>query len=169
MKKVLLFLTLGMMTLSVQIVKAEETEEVSCLDPTNLQVNVSGTKAEVTWEAGGSEDGWQLILMTQAQIESREGIPTTAIVRTNSYTFNSLAPNTTYVLIVMPFVYNENQEVIICGREGANATFTTESTAIEEIVVGRSSLVDGQKILHDGHLYFLRDGKIFNAQGAQVR
>ena len=47
--------------------------------------------------------------------------------------------------------------------------YTEPTTGIESIVESRESKVESRKILHDGNLYILRDGKIFNAQGAQIR
>ena len=47
--------------------------------------------------------------------------------------------------------------------------YTDPSTGIESIVDGRESKVGSRKILHDGQLFILRDGKIFNAQGARVK
>ena len=40
---------------------------------------------------------------------------------------------------------------------------------IESIVESRESRVESRKILHEGNLYILRDGKIFNAQGARIK
>ena len=79
------------------------------------------------------------------------------------YTIENLEPGS-YVLQVRAV------EAGVPSNWSESVTFFIEaSTGIEEIVDGRSSLVDGQKILHEGHLYLLRDGKIFNAQGARVK
>ena len=184
------FFALGlmMMALGVQTVKAVDISTLSgesytatqdsdpdpeseddCPPPTNLQVNVTGSTAEITWVAGGTEDRWAIFYMTQSDLEA-ERPPLTAQTETPSFTLSNLAPNTTYLLMVMPMVLS-GDDYVGCAAEGEEVytAFTTGGTGIEEIVVGRSSLVEGQKILHEGHLYLLRDGKLFNAQGARVK
>ena len=52
--------------------------------------------------------------------------------------------------------------------EGLDITSEDVDDGIEEINAD-ANLGGSSKLLHEGHLYILRDGKIFNAQGARVR
>ena len=69
---------------------------------------------------------------------------------------------------------------IMCERPGAKFTISRvylerdgepdpEIDGIEEVIYSQKSQVERQKIIVDGELYILRDGKIFNAQGARVK
>ena len=48
------------------------------------------------------------------------------------------------------------------------ATAPTDPTGVENVEGGKWE-VESRKIVHDGQLYILRDGKLFNAQGARVK
>ena len=52
--------------------------------------------------------------------------------------------------------------------EGLDITSEDVDDGIEEINAD-ANLGGSSKLLHEGHLYILREGKIFNAQGARVK
>ena len=60
-------------------------------------------------------------------------------------------------------------EIVINFIPKTTFYYTDPSTGIEEVSGERLEVSGSRKILHDGHLYILRDGKIYNAQGAQIR
>ena len=61
-------------------------------------------------------------------------------------------------------VWGDNIAWMIRGLFSAEA-----DTGIEEIITPSGSPSRGEKVLHNGELYILRNGHIFNAQGAKVR
>ena len=52
--------------------------------------------------------------------------------------------------------------------EGLDITSEDVDDGIEEINAD-ANLGGSSKLLHEGHLYILREGKIFNAQGARIK
>ena len=46
---------------------------------------------------------------------------------------------------------------------------TTEGTVTNIDAISDDEANSSHKLLHNGHLFILRDGKIFNAQGARVK
>ncbi len=73
-----------------------------------------------------------------------------------------LAPGTTYHYTLDALDAEKN---IIERREGE---FTTEDSSAYDIIVDDSCL-SARKIILDGHLYILRDGKIYTVQGQEVK
>jgi hypothetical protein len=78
------------------------------------------------------------------------------------FTVNGLEPGTTY-----------NYTVTSKNASGGtinvkNGTFTTLSpTGIEEVLANPSAAKDG-KFLHDGQIYILRDGKVYDLIGRKL-
>ena len=52
---------------------------------------------------------------------------------------------------------------------GDNIKPIQAATALDEIVNDKMRNCENAKILHNGHLFILRDGKMYSAQGAEVR
>ena len=46
--------------------------------------------------------------------------------------------------------------------------FTDPATGIEEILAAQPATSAAQKVMIDGQIYILRDGKAYNAQGAEI-
>ena len=84
---------------------------------------------------------------------------------TSPFTLTHLTPNTTYIVQVQN-ICNGNTEA--CS-EILHFTTPEEDTGIEAVSGERLEVSGSRKILHEGNLYILRDGKIFNAQGARVK
>ena len=81
-----------------------------------------------------------------------------------SFTITDLEPGTTYNYTIE--AKNASGEVI----DTKNGSFSTiSSTVLEDIMDNSTSTSSVHKVIQDGQLFILREGKIFNAQGARVR
>ena len=63
-------------------------------------------------------------------------------------------------------LFDENAEVKVVGMWDEDGTIPEPVEGIQSVV---SRTEDGQKFLYNGHLFILRDGKIFNALGVEVK
>ena len=81
-----------------------------------------------------------------------------------AYMLSQLEPDQEYWVEVRALYENEATD---WSRTYKFRTLEDE-TGIEEVNAA-ANLGGSSKLLHDGHLYILRDGKIFNAQGGRVR
>ena len=63
-------------------------------------------------------------------------------------------------------LFDENAEVKVVGMWDEDGTVPEPVEGIQSVV---SRTEDGQKFLYNGHLFILRDGKIFNALGVEVK
>lgn len=63
-------------------------------------------------------------------------------------------------------LFEENAEVKVVGMWDEDGTIPEPVEGIQSVV---SRTEDGQKFLYNGHLFILRDGKIFNALGVEVK
>ena len=82
-----------------------------------------------------------------------------------AYALSQLEPDQEYWVEVKAFYGEEATQ----WSETYKFFTLKEDTGIEQIVESQKSKVGSRKMLHDGQLYILRDGKIFNAQGARVK
>ena len=81
-----------------------------------------------------------------------------------AFTVTGLESGTTYSYTLKT---KNASGAVIDTKTGA---FTTQSpTALEDIMDNASSSSSVRKVLHNGQLYILRDGKVYNATGAEVK
>ena len=64
-------------------------------------------------------------------------------------------------------LFDEDAEVKVVGMWDEDGTMPEPPVEGIQSVVSRTE--EGQKFIYDGHLFILRDGKIFNALGAEVK
>ena len=81
-----------------------------------------------------------------------------------AYALSQLEPDTEYWVEVKAFYGEEISD----WSKTCKFRTLEEGTGIEEVNAA-ANLGGSSKLLHDGHLYILRDGHIFNAQGARVK
>ncbi|MDE5610365.1 MAG: fibronectin type III domain-containing protein, partial [Bacteroidales bacterium] len=96
-----------------------------CGSPSNLQASVdgSGRSATVSWTAGENNQSWLLMHKEKSSLkyESRE-------VRTPSFTFNDLKPNTVYTWRVQAACDNSLYSSLVSGDEFTTAEASLSST-----------------------------------------
>ena len=81
-----------------------------------------------------------------------------------AYMLSELEPDQEYWVEVKAFYGDELTD----WSETYKFRTLEDETGIEEVNAA-ANLGGSSKLLHDGHLFILRDGKIFNAQGARVK
>ena len=83
--------------MSIDNIRVEACES-SCPRPNNIVVsNITGTSADITWDAGGSETDWEIVVQS-AGTGAPAGSGTS--VTTNPFTNNTLSPITAYEVYV---------------------------------------------------------------------
>ena len=160
MKKILLFSLLCLMGIG-----SAEMAKASCVMPT-INITTTATTVTINWSGDGiiglGIEAYGTFVdgefnVVSGEIETYES-PKTII---------GLEPNTQYTIVIIGLCY-ANGDGELDSSDEMTLTFVTEAdTGIEQI--SNEQLPMTNKILMDGHLYLMRDGKIFNAQGAQVR
>ena len=137
-----------------------DNEPVVCPAPTNFTYsNLTATSVTLDWISGGDEEEWNLLWKTSEEAGFIHG----RILDKNEhpYIWQNLTPNTTYQMKLSarcaPGVYSDETEVIEFSTSEATGLFSigTDKNVIKRIV--------------NGQLIIEYNGKIYNAQGAELR
>jgi hypothetical protein len=128
-----------------------------CAAPTDVKVTKGDSKADVEWTAGEEETEWQVRYKASAAKDWKEVEGTIA---TTSYSITGLVNDTEYEVQVRAYCDETHQSAWT-----EYVTFTpSEATGFESINGGEKAI----KVMKNGVLYIIRDGVLYNAQGARV-
>ena len=127
-----------------------------CATPTELAASAGNGHATITWKAGEDEEAWQL------QYKATEAAEWTSVENLTALTYEltGLTNGTEYEVQVRAYCDETHQSAWT-----ESVTFTpSEATGFESINGGEKAI----KVMKNGVLYIIRDGVLYNAQGARV-
>lgn len=127
-----------------------------CATPTELAASAGNGHATITWKAGEDEEAWQL------QYKATEAAEWTSVENLTALTYEltGLTNGTEYEVQVRAYCDETHQSAWT-----ESVTFTpSEATGFESINGGEKAI----KVMKNGVLYIIRDGILYNAQGARV-
>ncbi|MBR6493443.1 MAG: fibronectin type III domain-containing protein [Paludibacteraceae bacterium] len=137
--------------------------KVGCEPPTDFKVsNVTATSATISWQPGSPKQTKYALTVIKLGVgpywDFEQDIEATSI------TLTDLEPNTKYEAEVEAYCSEGSTDWAAPGW----IYFTTQSAqGIDQITNDQSSITN--KVLRDGQVIILRNGRTFNAQGAEVR
>lgn len=154
----------------------EVTTEYVATNITDIIVNASSNSAQVTWTMVEQADYYILTLYSDESMteviavytvdkngnvtQKRVASATQSLVTCE---LTELLPETNYYFAVK--AYNNNDQMV--AEENGSFATTVVPTAVEN-AHSQSPMTNCQKIIRDGQLLILRDGKTYNAMGVLV-
>ena len=160
------------------VVKAEfKTLELVLID---LTFDFAADDEGITITPSDLEATYEYIIVSKAYYEDEEGFNSDADalaeawyayvgmdyavsgVASTTYAYEQLQPNTEYVCACFGVNSGINSAVALF-------TFTTPEDSETGFEGTQSTEIRGQKMIINGQLFIIRDGKTFNAQGAEVK
>ena len=134
------------------------TTELVCNKPYNLQVsNITSTSATFTWSGYDTHIKWIVGGMQADGLAPWDDEE----VNAKTYTKTGLLPNTEYYVAVQGVC----TATISSDFTTAVLFKTTAATGIDDVNAKHAAT----KMLQDGQLFILRDGKTYNVLGAEVK
>ena len=140
-----------------------------------IAIKPSSNSAKVTWKNVEQADYYMLTLYDDPSMTNSRGIytvdkhgniaqkrSTSSVVTCN---LTDLLPDTNYYFAVK--AYNSSDQMV--AEETGTFETTPMETPIDEVEADEDvSDVKAQKILHNGHIYIIYDGKVYNILGEEV-
>ena len=140
-----------------------------------IAIKSSSNSAKVTWKNVEQADYYMLSLYDDPSMTNSRGIytvdkngnitqkrSTSSVVTCN---LTDLLPDTNYYFAVK--AYNSSDQMV--AEETGTFETTPIETPIDEVEADEEiSEVKVQKILHNGHIYIIYDGKVYNVLGKEV-
>ena len=154
----------------------EVTTEYIATNITDIIVNASSNSAQVTWTMVEQADYYILTLYSDESMTEVIGVYTvdkngnvtqkrvaSATQSLVTCELTELLPETSYYFAVK--AYNNNDQMV--AEENGSFATTVVPTAVEN-AHSQSPMTNCKKILRDGQLLILRDGKTYNVMGVIV-
>ena len=140
-----------------------------------IAIKPSSNSAKVTWKNVEQADYYMLTLYDDPSMTNSRGIytvdkygniaqkrSTSSVVTCN---LTDLLPDTNYYFAVK--AYNSSDQMV--AEETGTFETTPMETPIDEVEADEDvSDVKAQKILHNGHIYIIYDGQVYNILGEEV-
>lgn len=163
MKKIYTIISLVVCLACSATVFAQTDEPVDPIEPTECPIpthihfsDSTYNSVTISWTPGGEETGWYLVYGTEM------GMGEIVPLSEPSYTLTNLEVGVLYIIWIAA---DCNPDVADPDVAKAYYIFTDPATDLPSL----SSPSHSDKQVLDGQLLILRDGKLYNAQGARVK